>query len=134
LPAACAGGGNTPDYIQSQEPKRIHSNASVGDLVQCLKSKLQEEATIVPYAEPGKVDIRIGHASASEMRYFYLIYLRAAAQGSDVEIRSAGEWHPILRQGRIEGIVEDCKPGAAARIIPGHRPTHHVVPIRPGVT
>ena len=114
LLAACAGGGNTPDYIQSQEPKRIHSNASVGDLVQCLKSKLQEEATIVPYAEPGKVDIRIGHASASEMRYFYLIYLRAAAQGSDVEIRSAGEWHPILRQGRIEGIVEDCKPGTAS--------------------
>jgi hypothetical protein len=31
-----------------------------------------------------------------------------------VEIRSAGEWHPILRQGRIEGIVEDCKPGTAS--------------------
>lgn len=114
LLTACAGGGNSTEYIQAQEPKRIHSNASVGDLVQCLKSKLQEEASIVPYSEPGKVDVRVGYASSSDTRYFYLINLRRAAQGTDVEIRSAGEWHPILRQGRIEGIVEDCKPGMAS--------------------
>jgi hypothetical protein len=113
LLAACAG-GNSTDYIQSQEPKRIHSNASVGDLVQCLKSKLEEEASIVPYPEPGKVDVRVGYASSSDTRYFYLVNLRRATQGTDVEIRSAGEWHPLLRQGRIEGIVENCKPGAAS--------------------
>jgi hypothetical protein len=113
LLAACAS-GNTTEYIESQEPKRIQSNASVGDLVQCLKSKLQEEASIVPYSEPGKVDVRVGYASSSDTRYFYLVSLRRAEQGTNVEIRSAGEWHPILRQGRIQGIVEDCKPGAAS--------------------
>jgi len=112
LLAACASGASA-DYIQAQEAKYIHSDASVGDLVLCLKSRLKEDANIQAYPEPGKVDVRVGNASNADSRYFYLISLRQAERGTDVEIRSAGEWRPLMSQGRIAGMVEDCKPSAA---------------------
>jgi hypothetical protein len=112
LLAACAGGASS-DYIQAQEPRRIHSDASVSDLVLCLKGRLKEDASIVAYPEPGKVDVRVGRAESADTRYFYLISLRQAQRGTDVEIRSAGEWHPLMSPGRVAGMVEDCKPGTA---------------------
>jgi len=112
LLAACANGVSA-DYIQAQEPKRIHSDASVSDLVLCLKAKLEEDANIVAYPEPGKVDVRVGYAESADYRYFYLINLRRAPQGTNVEIRSSGEWRPLLSPGRVAGMVENCKPGTA---------------------
>lgn len=112
LLAACAGGASA-DYIQAQEPKHIRSDASVSDLVLCLKGRLKEDASIVAYPEPGKVDVRVGRAESVEVRHFYLISLRQAQQGTDVEIRSSGEWHPLMSPGRVAGMVEDCKPGTA---------------------
>lgn len=108
----CANGAST-EYIGAQEPKRLHSEASVADLVLCLKQKLGEDASIVAYPEPGKVDVRVGYAGHADASYFYVVSLRQAGRGSDVEIRSAGEWRPLMREGRIQGMVEDCKPGTA---------------------
>jgi hypothetical protein len=112
LLAACAN-GTSSEYIEAQEPKRIHSNASVGDLVLCYKAKLGEDANIFAYPEGGKVDIRVGYAQAADTRYFYVVALRQAAQGSNVEVRSAGEWRLMMSQSKLVGIAEDCKPGTA---------------------
>jgi hypothetical protein len=110
--AACASGANV-EYIQAQEPKQIHSDASVGDLTLCLKSRLREEANVLAYPEPGKVDVRIGSATRSDTGYFYIVSLRQARQGTDVEIRSSGEWRPTMSPSRVAGWVQDCKPGMA---------------------
>jgi hypothetical protein len=67
---------------------------------------------VIAYSEPGKVDIRVGRAGDAEYRYFHLISLRRAREGTDVQIRSAGEWHPLMSAGRITGMVENCGPKA----------------------
>lgn len=110
--AGCANGASS-DYIENKEAKRLHSEASVADLVICLKEKLREDANILAYPEPGRVDVRVGYASHADSRYFYVISLRQAARGTDVEVRSSGEWRPLMRPGRIQSMVEDCKPGTA---------------------
>ena len=110
--SACSG-GVTANAIQAMDPKRVHSKASTGDLVLCLKQRLGDDATVTSYPEPGKVDIRVGRADADEYRFFHLISLRRAAEGTDVEIRSSGEWHPVMSASRISGMVEDCTPGKA---------------------
>lgn len=112
LLAACANGVSA-DYIQAKEPRRIHSPASTSDLVLCLKARLDQDASIVAYPEPGKVDVRVGYAESADYRYFYLISLRRAQAGTNVEIRSAGEWRPLMSENRVAGWVEDCKPGTA---------------------
>lgn len=113
LLSGCMGGGVSTNVIEASEPKRVHSNASVSDLVLCLKGRLGDDASVIAYAEPGRVDIRVGRAQDSDYRYFHLISLRRAQEGSDVEIRSSGEWHPWLSTSRISGMVEDCVPGKA---------------------
>ncbi|MGO4331736.1 hypothetical protein AB4Z48_36140 [Cupriavidus sp. 2TAF22] len=110
--AGCAS-GVSPESIQAREPKRIHSAASTASLVMCLKGRLGDDANVVSYSEPGRVDIRVGRADNSEYRYFHLISLRRAQDGTDVEIRSADEWHPLISAGRISGMVEDCVPAKA---------------------
>ncbi|WER49211.1 hypothetical protein CupriaWKF_18790 [Cupriavidus sp. WKF15] len=110
--AACATGANV-EYLEAQEARLIHSDASVGDLTLCLKSRLGEAANIVAYPEPGKVDVRIGSATRADTAYFYLVSLRQAQQGTDVEIRSSGEWRPTMSPSRVAGWVQDCKPGTA---------------------
>lgn len=112
LLSGCAGGVNASS-IQASEPRRVHSNASVSDLVLCLKGRLGDDASVVAYPEPGRVDIRVGRAQDSDYRFFHLISLRRAQEGSDVEIRSADEWHPWLSASRIAGMVDDCVPGKA---------------------
>ncbi|MGO4304460.1 hypothetical protein [Cupriavidus sp. RAF12] len=114
LLAGCASGTST-EYLESQDGKQLHSDASVGDLVLCLKQKLGDDATVLAYPEPGKVDVRVGYGHRADAGYSYLISLRAAAQGTDVAIRSAGEWRPMLSQGRVTGYVQDCKSGTAVR-------------------
>lgn len=114
LLAACASGSNM-EYLESQDGKQFHSDASVGDLVLCLKQKLGDDANVQAYPEPGKVDVRVGFGHRADAGYSYLINLRAARQGTDVDIRSAGEWRPMLSQGRVTGYIKDCKPGTAAR-------------------
>lgn len=114
LLAACANGANT-EYLESRDASRIHSDASVGDLVLCLKRKLGDDATVEAYPEPGKVDVRVGYGHRADSGSSYLISLRAAAQGTDVDIRSADQWRPMLSQGRVTGYVKDCKPGTAVR-------------------
>lgn len=114
LLGACASGTNV-EYLESQDGRTFHSDASVGDLVLCLKQKLGDDANIVAYPEPGKVDVRVGYGHRADAGYSYLINLRAARQGTDVEIRSAGDWRPLLSQGRVAGYVKDCKPGTATR-------------------
>ncbi|CAG2136309.1 hypothetical protein LMG31506_01645 [Cupriavidus yeoncheonensis] len=110
--AACATGANV-EYLEAQDARRIHSDASVGDLTLCLKSRLGEAANIVAYPEPGKVDVRIGSATRADTAYFYLVNLRQAQQGTDVEIRGSGEWRPTMSPSRVAGWVQDCKPGMA---------------------
>lgn len=112
LLSACSG-GVTANSIQAMDPKRVESKASVGDLVLCLKQRLGDDATVIAYPEPGKVDIRVGRADADEYKFFHLISLRRATEGTDVEIRSSGEWHPVMSASRIAGMVEDCTPGRA---------------------
>lgn len=111
LLAACAG--TSPRALEEREPKVIRSNASVSDLVICLKSRLTDEAKIIAYPEPGKVDVRIGERSQSDSAYFHVVSLRQARSGTTVEIRSADEFHPFMSAGRVAGMVEDCKPGTA---------------------
>ncbi|GJG94753.1 hypothetical protein [Cupriavidus pauculus] len=112
LLAACAS-GTSMEYLESQDGSEIHSDASVGDLVLCLKRKLGDDATVMAFPEPGKVDVRVGYGSRADAGYSYLINLRAARQGTDVQIRSAGDWRPMLSKGRVTGYVKDCKPGTA---------------------
>lgn len=115
LLSACSG-GVTANSIQAMDPKRVHSKASVGDLVLCLKQRLGDDATVIAYPEPGKVDIRVGRADADEYKFIHLVSLRRATEGvegTDVEIRSSGEWHPLLSASRVSGMVEDCTPGRA---------------------
>ncbi|WP_420992232.1 hypothetical protein ACKI2N_030845 [Cupriavidus sp. 30B13] len=107
--AGCAS-GVSPESIQAKEPVRIHSAASSASLVACLKGRMGDDANVVSYPEPGRVDIRVGRIDNSEYRYFRLISLRRAGDGTDVEIRSSDEWHPLLSVGRISGMVEDCAP------------------------
>lgn len=114
LLAACAS-GTSMEYLESQDGDQFHSNASVGDLVLCLKQKLDDNATVVAYPEPGKVDVRVGYGHRADAGYSYLVNLRAARQGTDVQIRSAGDWRPMLSKGRVTGYVKDCKPGTATR-------------------
>ncbi|PLP98282.1 hypothetical protein [Cupriavidus pauculus] len=114
LLAACAS-GSSMEYLESQDGNTLHSDASVGDLVLCLKQKLGDDATVEAYPEPGKVDVRVGYGHRADAGYSYLINLRAARQGTDVQIRSAGDWRPLLSKGRVTGYVKDCKPSAAAR-------------------
>lgn len=111
---ACAGGADTA-YIEAQDARMIQSKASVGDIVLCLKQRLKDDATVVAYPEPGKVDVRVGDGSRSDTRYYYLINLRQAAQGTSVALRTSGEWHPMMSANRVAGIIEDCKPGTARR-------------------
>lgn len=112
LRAGCANGTNV-EHLESQEGKSLHSDATVGDLVVCLKRKLGDDANVLAYPEPGKVDVRVGYGNRADAGYSYLVSLRAAQRGTDVEIRSAGEWRPLLSQGRVTGYVKDCKPGTA---------------------
>ncbi len=114
LLAACASGTNM-EYIEAQDGQQIHSDASVGDLVLCLKRKLGDDASVLAYPEPGKVDVRVGFGNRADAGYSYLINLRAAAPGTNVEIRSAGDWRPMLSKSRVAGYVKDCKPGSAVR-------------------
>jgi len=115
LLAACASGTST-EHLEAQDGRDLHSDASVGDLVLCLKKKLGDDATVVAYPEPGKVDVRVGYGSRADAGYSYLINLRAAPRGgTDVEVRSAGDWRPMLSQSRVTGYVKDCKPGSASR-------------------
>lgn len=114
LLAACAS-GSSMEYLESQDGNTIHSDASVGELVGCLKRKLGDDATVDAYPEPGKVDVRVGYGSRADAGYSYLINLRAARQGTDVQIRSAGDFRPLLSKGRVTGYVKDCKPAPAAR-------------------
>jgi hypothetical protein len=111
LLAACAGSG--AGVLEARDPKVIHSDASSSDLVVCLKGRLNDEAKVIAYPEPGKVDIRIGDAGGTDSHYYHLIGLRPARTGTTVEIRSADEWHPMLSPNRVAGMVRDCKPGAA---------------------
>ncbi len=112
LLSGCAGGGSA-NTIQATEPKRLHAKASVSDLVLCLKNRLGEDANVIAFPEPGRVDIRVGRARDPDNRYFHLISLRRSQDGTDIEIRSSGEWHPLMSAGRISGMVEDCAPGTA---------------------
>lgn len=105
--AACSS-GISASSIEAREPKQLHSAATASDLVACLKNRLGDDANVVAYPEPGKVDIRVGRASDTDQRYFHLVSLRRTQQGTDVEIRSADEWHPMMSTGRITGMVEDC--------------------------
>ncbi|WP_404994198.1 hypothetical protein [Cupriavidus pauculus] len=114
LLAACASGAN-PEYLESRDATRIHSDASVGDLVLCLKRKLGDDAEIEAYPEPGRVDVRVGYGHQASAGYSYLIALRAAASGTDVDIRSADQWRPMLSKSRVTGYVKDCKPGTAIK-------------------
>ncbi|WP_066740680.1 hypothetical protein [Cupriavidus sp. D384] len=114
LLAACAS-GSSMEYLESQDGNTLHSDASVGELVLCLKQKLGDDATVEAYPEPGKVDVRVGYGHRADAGYSYLINLRAARQGTDVQIRSAGDWRPMLSKGRVTGYVKDCKPATAAR-------------------
>ncbi|SDP09727.1 hypothetical protein SAMN04488595_104294 [Ralstonia sp. 25mfcol4.1] len=114
LLAACASGSSV-EYLESQDGKPFHSDASVGDIVVCLKQKLGDDANVLAYPEPGKVDVRVGYGHRADAGYSYLINLRAARQGTDVEIRSAGDFRPMLSQGRVTGYIKDCKPGTPAR-------------------
>lgn len=114
LLAACAS-GSSMEYLESQDGSTLHSDASVGDLVLCLKQKLGDDATVEAYPEPGKVDVRVGYGHRADAGYSYLINLRAARQGTDVQIRSAGDWRPMLSKGRVTGYVKDCKPSATGR-------------------
>lgn len=116
LVVACASGGT--GAVESRDAKVLRSNASVGDLVLCLKSRLKDDATVIAYPEPGRVDIRIGDGSRADTHYFHLVSLSqigggANGGGTRVEIRSADEWHPLLSGKRVAGMVEDCKPGTA---------------------
>ncbi|MGN5477392.1 hypothetical protein ACTMU2_12275 [Cupriavidus basilensis] len=88
-------------------------DASVGDLTLCLKSRLREEANVVAYPEPGKVDVRIGLRHAHRHGLLCVVSLRQARQGTDVEIRSSGEWRPTMSPSRVAGWVQDCKAGMA---------------------
>jgi len=103
------------EYLEAQDGKDLHSDASVGDLVLCLKRKLGDDANVMAYPEPGKVDVRVGYGSRADAGYSYLIRLRAAQQGTNVEISTAGDFRPLLSQGRVTGYVRDCKPGTAVR-------------------
>lgn len=114
LLAACAS-GTSMEYLESQDGSTLHSDASVGDLVLCLKQKLGDDATVQAYPEPGKVDVRVGYGHRADAGTSYLISLRAARQGTDVEIRSAGDWRPMLSKSRVTGYVKNCKPGTAVR-------------------
>ncbi|WP_043365824.1 MULTISPECIES: hypothetical protein [Cupriavidus] len=107
--AGCAS-GVSPESIQAREPVRVHSAASPAALVACLKGRLGDDANVVSYPEPGRVDIRIGSTDNSEYRYYHLVSLRRGGEGTEVEIRSADEWHPLLSGGRVRGMVEDCAP------------------------
>ncbi|CAG9167084.1 hypothetical protein [Cupriavidus pampae] len=111
LLVACAASG--PAVIEARDPKVIHSDASVSDLVVCLKTWLREDATVIAYPEPGKVDIRIADGGQAESKYFHLVSLRQARAGTTVELRSADEWHPLMSAGRVTGKIESCKPGTA---------------------
>ncbi|KAI3593516.1 hypothetical protein D9X30_1243 [Cupriavidus sp. U2] len=114
LLAACASGSSV-EYLESQDGKPFHSDASVGDIVVCLKQKLGDDANVLAYPEPGKVDVRVGYGHRADAGYSYLINLRAARQGTDVEIRSAGDFRPMLSQGRVTGYIKNCQPGTPAR-------------------
>jgi len=114
LLGACASGTNV-EYLEAQDGKDLHSDASVGDLVLCLKRKLGDDANVMAYPEPGKVDVRVGYGNRADAGYSYLIRLRAAQQGTNVEISTAGDFRPLLSQGRVTGYVRDCKPGTAVR-------------------
>lgn len=114
LLAACAS-GSSMEYLESQDGSTLHSDASVGDLVLCLKQKLGDDATVEAYPEPGKVDVRVGYGHRADAGYSYLINLRAARHGTDVQIRSAGDWRPMLSKSRVTGYVKDCKPSATGR-------------------
>ncbi|WP_225934716.1 hypothetical protein [Cupriavidus sp. EM10] len=48
LLAACAS-GSSMEYLESQDGSTIHSDASVGELVGCLKRKLGDDATVDAY-------------------------------------------------------------------------------------
>lgn len=111
LLVACASSG--PSVIEARDPKVIQSKASVSDLLLCLKGWLKEDATVIAYPEPGKVDIRIADGGQAESKYFHVVSLRQARDGTTVEVRSADEWHPMMSTGRVVGRVEDCKPGTA---------------------
>ncbi|RZT29029.1 hypothetical protein [Cupriavidus agavae] len=114
LLGACAS-GTSMQYLESQDGKELRSDASVGDLVLCLKRKLGDDADVLAYPEPGKVDVRVGYGHRADAGYSYLIRLRAARQGTNVEINSAGDFRPMLSQGRVTGYIRDCKPGTAVR-------------------
>ena len=68
-----------------------------------------------PRREQGRVDVRVGYGHQASAGYSYLIALRAAASGTDVDIRSADQWRPMLSKSRVTGYVQDCKPGTAIK-------------------
>lgn len=110
LVVACASSGG---MIESRDPKVLQSKASVSDLVLCLKGRLKDDATVIAYPEPGRVDIRIADGGQADAHYFHVVGLSQARNGTRVEIRSADEWHPLMSASKVAGIVEDCKSGTA---------------------